>query len=146
MKSRYYILLALSVIASNVFSQTQTIAYSYDYAGNRLSGLSSQIRMATVAGAEKETEQQEIYSEQIDQSTIRVYPNPTKGILKVEITRISEDNPIHIQLYDMSGRILVNKPNASVFTELNISDQPDGVYILKVFSDNMDAHWKIIKE
>jgi hypothetical protein len=145
MNTRYYILILLSIIASNAFSQ-QRINYTYDAAGNRLSGLSSQLRMATVSGTEEETERQEVYSDQIDQSTIRVYPNPTKGILKVEITQTSEDNPIHIQLYDLSGRILISQPNASTFTELNISDQLAGIYILKVFSDNKDRLWIIIKE
>jgi len=147
MNKKYYILVLLLGIASSVFAQsTVTYSYSYDHAGNRLSGLSSQIRMATIAESEKGTESQEVYSEQIDQSTISVYPNPTKGILKIEITRTSEDNPIHIRLYNMSGKMLINKPNATTFTELNISEQPDGVYILKVFSDNGERSWKIVKE
>jgi len=146
MNKKYYILVLLLGIVSSVFSQTQRINYTYDHAGNRLSGLSSQIRMANIKGTEVETEPQEVYSDQIDQSTILVYPNPTKGILKIEITRLSEDNPIHITLHDMSGRMLINKPNASTFTELNISDQPNGIYILTVFSDNKYRRWKIIKE
>jgi hypothetical protein len=147
MKSRYYILLLLSGIALNVFSQNR-VTYDYDAAGNRLSGLSSQLRMAAITDqkTEDEIDTEEVYFDKIDLSNIRIYPNPTKGILKIEITRMSEENPINIQLYDMSGRMLINEQNAAPFTDLNISGQPDGTYILTIFTDNRTTHWKIIKE
>ena len=148
MKSKYYILLLLSGIVSSVFSQNR-VYYTYDAAGNRLSGLSSQLRMAVITNQETEEEidpQEIVYSDKIEQSNIRIYPNPTKGILKIEIIRMSEDNPIHIQLYDMSGRMLINKPDSDPFTDLNISHYPEGTYILTIFSDNKTMHWKIIKE
>ena len=150
MKPKYYILLLLSGIASSVFSQNR-VNYTYDAAGNRLSGVSSQLRMAAITDEDTEltdedTELQEIYSDKIDRSNIRIYPNPTKGILKIEIIRTTEENPIHIQLYDMSGRIIINEQNATSFTDLNISDKPAGTYILKIFSDNRTTNWKIIKQ
>ena len=143
MKTRYYILLLLMGIASSMFSQSR-VTYTYDAAGNRLSGVSSQLRMAAITDQDEES--QEIYSEEIAQSNIRIYPNPTKGILKIEIVRMKEENPIHIQLYDMSGKILINEQNAAPFTDLNLSDQPAGTYILKIFSDNRTTNWKIIKQ
>ena len=147
MKSKYYIPLLLLGIASNVFSQNNRVNYTYDAAGNRLSGLSSQLRMAAVADYEDEdADTQEIYFDEINQSNIRIYPNPTKGILKVEITPATEGSPIHIQMYDMWGRIFVNEQNASPFTDLDISDQPAGTYILNIFSDNRNTQWKIIKQ
>ena len=146
MKPKYYMLLLMLGITLSAFAQSR-VNYTYDAAGNRLSGLSSQLRMAAIADIEdEETEPQEIYSDEINQSNIRIYPNPTKGILKVEITRMDETNTIHIQLYDMSGRIIVNEPNAAPFTDLNISDQPAGTYILKILSDNRTTRWKIIKQ
>ena len=147
MKTRYYILLLLAGIALSVFSQNR-VQYTYDAAGNRLSGLSSQLRMAAIVEQENEEidPQETVYSDKIEQSNIRIYPNPTKGILKIEITRMSEENPIHLQLYDISGRIFVDEPDAAPFTDLNISDQPAGTYILKVSSDNRTTLWKIIKE
>jgi len=148
MKSKYYILVLFSGIASGLFSQNR-VQYTYDAAGNRLSGLSSQLRMAVITDQEmeEETDQQEvIYFDKIDLPNIRIYPNPTKGVLRVEIIREAEGNPIHIQLYDMSGKMLINEQNAASFTDLNISDQPAGTYILKIFSDNRTTHWKIIKQ
>jgi len=145
MNTRYYILTLLSVITLSIFSQT--VEYTYDKAGNRLKREIIQFRSATVSGQEEDEETEEvIYSGKIDQSDIRIYPNPTKGILKIEIIRLSEDTPIHITLHDMSGRMLINKPNAAPFTELNLSDQPAGMYILKIFSDDGEKYWKIIKE
>ena len=138
-------------IASGIFSQDK-VEYTYDAAGNRLSRtiiLESQLRSAAIAGQEPEEEtapQERVYSDKIDQSNIRIYPNPTKGILKIEITRTTEGNPIHIQLYDISGRMLLNEPDAAPFTDLNISEQPAGTYLLKIFSDNRTTQWKIIKQ
>ena len=148
MNPKYYTLLLLFGIALSAFSQDR-VNYTYDAAGNRLACIidMGSLRSAAIADREDEADEQEIvYSDKIDRSDIRIYPNPTKGILKIEITPIEEGNPIQIQLYDISGKILVNEPNAAPFTELNISDKPAGTYILNIFSDNRTTQWKIIKQ
>ncbi|MBK7243392.1 MAG: T9SS type A sorting domain-containing protein [Saprospiraceae bacterium] len=70
-----------------------------------------------------------------------VYPNPTSGMLNIFVT---EDANIQIldvngkQIY-MQGNVLANK----VF-ETNVSNLPNGVYIIKFFNNNFVSTKKVV--
>jgi hypothetical protein len=57
---------------------------------------------------------------------LSVYPNPSTGQLNVV------GLPMHsvIQVFDITGRLLLNTETASENTVLNLSSYPAGVYIL----------------
>lgn len=149
MKPTYYLFILLSGISLSVFSQSM-VQYTYDKAGNRLSRTIFMLRSATVAGHEEEKEetnpQEIVYSDKIAQSNIRIYPNPTKGILKVEIIRMEEEKPVTIQLYNMAGQLLIEKPDVIFSTDIDISNRPAGTYLLKIVSGDNVVTWKIIKQ
>jgi hypothetical protein len=114
------------------------------------------LRSAAVAEAENEEPgeepeeesfpQETVYSDRLDQAGILIYPNPTKGILKVELTRVTDEKPLAIQLYDMAGKLIINELNVSTSIELDLSSQPTGTYLLKIISENGERTWKIIKQ
>lgn len=61
----------------------------------------------------------------VEQNFVKVYPNPTSGVFKVE-----SDIPVkQLQLISFEGKIVKKYPNVS---QLDISELPKGVYILKV--------------
>ena len=153
MKSRYYLLILLSEIALSMFSQERRIEYTYDAAGNRLTRtiyMSSPLRSATVAVDEEPEEeplpQEKIYSDHLNQTNIFIYPNPTKGLLRVEINDNVENKPVSLQMYDMNGRVLQQESNVVSSVTLDLSNQPAGTYILKLTSDTEKKEWKIIKK
>jgi len=156
MKSKYYLLILLSGIALSLFSQTGRIEYTYDAAGNRLTrtifmpSSPSQLRSAVV-DIDEETEeepipQEKVYSDRLNQTNILIYPNPTKGILKVELTHTAEENPLTLQLYNMGGKVIINESNVNASIELDLSSQSTGTYLLKIISENGEKTWKIIKQ
>ena len=151
MKPTHYLLILLSGIALNISSQNP-VQYTYDDAGNRLSRtiiLPSSLRSAVVVDQEPEEEaifQETVYSDKLGQSSILIYPNPTKGILKVEITHTAEERPFTLQMYDMGGRALINEPNITSSLDMDLSSQPAGTYLLKIVSENGERTWKIIKQ
>jgi hypothetical protein len=64
-----------------------------------------------------------------DQSLVKVYPNPTSGILNIDSTI-----PVkQLQLISMPGKII---RKYSALYQLDISDLPSGVYVLKVQLEN----------
>ena len=72
---------------------------------------------------------------QIQPSELQVYPNPSNGIVTVNV-------PAHtLTLFDMSGKIMIK--NTKTHT-LDIKNLTKGVYLLKVETDHHSSYHKII--
>jgi len=64
-------------------------------------------------------------------ATLKVWPNPVlDGKLIVEIPANSEGSVI--QIYDISGQLVLTRPMNHPKTEIDISHLPNGVYIVRV--------------
>ena len=61
-----------------------------------------------------------------------IYPNPTTGQIQIELTE--NNQPFNVQLYNILGEALWDKKIKvhSSQTRLNISEQPNGIYLLKL--------------
>ena len=70
-----------------------------------------------------------------------VYPNPTNGMFDVKLNSI-EINLIRVQIVTTFGQIIVDKVESSSTFELDISNQPNGLYILKF---EINKEMKILK-
>ena len=69
---------------------------------------------------------------------IMIYPNPTTGF--VELKGIN--GQLMVDIYDNLGRFI--KSSNSSF--INLSDQPKGLYLIKVFTDEYSNEYKIFKD
>lgn len=120
----------------------QTIRYDYDGAGNRLTRyiVMSPNRVA------KSTSIDEFLSDSLSERNIRIYPNPTQGLLRIRIDQLSEEDICSIRLFSLSGQQILVMPLQATETELNISDQSNGIYILQILLNGEASSWKIIKE
>ncbi|WP_299708970.1 carbohydrate-binding protein [uncultured Tenacibaculum sp.] len=76
----------------------------------------------------------------IDALTVKVYPNPSNDIIKIEGLR--ED--INFSLFDIKGRKLKTVVLTSNSNEIHIEELPQGIYFLK--SKQKDVSYKIIKK
>ena len=61
-------------------------------------------------------------------------PNPTHNVVQFSLKGIENVN--RISIFDMSGRMMLKTTVNQQFGELNISDFPAGVYIVKVENEN----------
>lgn len=127
------------------------MVYGFDNTGNR----TSRTIVMTVVGRKSEAvfdstdnreEKREKFTDVLEGSSISIYPNPTRGVLVVQITHLTSDKSVSIILYDLSGRVVVRKERVMEHTLIDISGQPMGTYILKIFNDNKTTEWKIIKQ
>lgn len=82
--------------------------------------------------------------EEMTQTDVSVYPNPSTGIFTV--SRNSSDD-VNIEVIDMLGNEIysIEKNNDSVL-QIDLSNQADGVYFLRVMSDGGISIVKIIKQ
>ncbi len=85
-----------------------------------------------------------INDQEFSNGNIRIYPNPTSGLLNVAIENTS-NNKIIIDLMNASGQLLLSKEyiDEKDFS-IQIGDQPKGVYYLKVVSEGSVKIEKVI--
>ena len=77
--------------------------------------------------------------EQVSNSKVSVYPNPTNGILHIK----TNSQVTNITVYDFMGRSVLRESR----NEINFKQQPSGVYFLVVeFKDKKTRIMKVVKE
>jgi hypothetical protein len=122
----------------------QNVTYQYDAAGNRKARIIELQKSPASRSAEAETPEPVV--DVIAKQEIKIYPNPTKGLLKVEIGNFSDDLTGNIAIFDSSGKTVVQVGSLSAENSLDISRQADGIYFLKIKVGDEVSTWKIIKK
>ena len=135
------LLVAVMMLLSSSQLLAQSIHYGYDQAGNRISR-EIIFPSKSPALAKKMLSH---YSETISGKTLRIYPNPTRGLLKVELSGLGDDDSCDVRLYNTSGQQLFSSANPSTAT-IDITSQPQGVYYLNIVINDEKTVWKIIKK
>jgi subtilisin-like proprotein convertase family protein len=78
---------------------------------------------------------------------ISLWPNPVKGILRIKINNVNNEE-VSISLFDLQGRQIstsVNKVTNTIFTrEMETKNISSGVYLLRIEQGNKKATKKII--
>jgi len=130
----------LLLAATSIYAQS----YAYDNAGNRTA------RVITLplrsAPAPTEAKAAPALSDLIAEKEILIYPNPTKGILTVEIKGYTEEMKAEFRLMDMSGKTIIDRKADSSSQTFDLSRQTAGIYLLQIRINSEAVVWKIIKE
>jgi len=75
--------------------------------------------------------------------TINMYPNPTKDMVKIQ----SSYNIMKINLYDISGKLLITDNPNTLDYELKVQEFDPGLYIIKIYiTDKKGITLKVQKE
>ncbi len=79
-----------------------------------------------------------------NEDMIRVYPNPTNGMLNIRINQYSGN--LSIQIIDINGRQVYNQTdqNFNIEKSINLSALQKGMYVLKLTNSNINYTEKII--
>ena len=152
--------LALFAITSN--AQLPYVKFTYDSAGNRtfrtivlgiqtgrLSNPAASLHADTLSTAQQEQQLQPVKETLSTGQTVTIYPNPTRGLLAVEITNAGASTgsaTASLQIVDVSGKQHYIKNKIAGREEINLSGVPAGVYFLRVVIDGKMEEWKIIKQ
>jgi hypothetical protein len=121
-----------------------TIRYTYDNAGNRTGR--DTIHISGGGMLKSATIQQVVTDNTFTKQTIKIYPNPTQGLVEIEIPEDQENNnKIQLIVSDIRGRVVINKPHDANRITLDLSSQPNGLYILNIKKGSLISQWKIIK-
>ena len=133
------ILLLMTALRINA----QTLTYAYDNAGNRTSRVVTLMKSATDS---QTANANGAFNDMVAEKKIVIYPNPTRGIVKVDITGYTDDTKASFRLMSMSGQIISVRTANSSSQTFDLSNQVTGIYLLQITIDGESVVWKIIKE
>lgn len=142
-----YLLFLLTVLfPAALFSQTYSVEYMYDYAGNRVSRKVITLKSPVVRAAAS-TEEIAPLQEKRGKCLFTISPNPTKGLLGIHISNGEEEDLHRIEVYTSAGSLLrKTEYSGNGSTDVNLSAEPSGVYFLIITTGNERAEYKIIKQ
>ena len=141
-----------ATLCLQTYSQNK-VSYGYDAAGNRVSRFIDLSSLRSASAPDEEEQPAAVYSEKLSDIEIKIYPNPTAGLLKVEIHNLPGDQTADILLYNLSGRLINSHKGVNEFVTVDISAQPPGTYLMKIVAgettfggSQYQTEWKIIKK
>ena len=83
-------------------------------------------------------------NESFQLNNVAIYPNPSNGLVTVSYGNFE---PTQIQVYDISGKLILTKENLSASeTNLDLSSASQGIYFIKISSENQNTVKRLIKK
>lgn len=67
---------------------------------------------------------------------VKVYPNPSNGIFQLEITNYKSGINNEVEIYNVLGQQIYQSNINSDNTEINLSGQPQGVYLYRLINES----------
>lgn len=150
-----YSIIIFLFIATVCGNAQNKVGYNYDNNGNRYqryfvgmrpAGNDSTAKdsLASAPSADVITEAKEL----AEQKGITVYPNPTKDLIFVSITKDHEKHSKNAEMYlvDNVGKLIDRKKYKGSEISFDLSRNPPGTYFLKIlFDDQTKLNYNIIK-
>ena len=151
---KYFFLVIFSLVIYALPAQDYRVSYEYDTSGGRTSRKIKEIvlpQSRSFFEVEQPIQEDDIVSlEDADVNEVKIYPNPTKGSLTIELTGsvfdIQGAIAPEIALYDASGRQLQNQRTEVSLFQLDLSSYSPGWYLLIIRGGAERQEYKIIKE
>jgi hypothetical protein len=134
-------------------SQTYSYEFEYDDSGNRTRRTVITIPPGQAVQQEdenslnEEKEQVNELSEQFfGEKTITVYPNPTTGIITLEINPLEQNDRGYLSLYSVDGSLLIQEEIIGENSEIDLSDLYPGSYLLNISLNDHVKTYKIVRK
>ena len=139
---KHTLLAALCFFVALSLKAQETVFFEYDNAGNRI--------LRTLQTKEKTLEADLLHFEnplpEINtELQAKVYPNPTHGILNIEIN-LTETLPVSITLVDQQARQVLKAEISENTETLNLTSLRPGTYFLRLHNTEKKLVYKIIKQ
>ncbi len=149
--------LLLSLLMCIATESNAQIYYGYDVAGNRTSKTITLItktlkKMVKVedsldlVAAQLTNEYDEPQTEELADAEIKIYPNPTHGMLRVDILNVELNKADKIVLFDVRGNFVKQILNLTESNVIDLSNSANGIYMMNITIGQESTTWRIIKE
>lgn len=140
MKLWKIILCTSAMLLASLASSAQSITYSYDAAGNRVS------RGLTVSRMRKQERKTLNLADGNDlEGKVRLTGDSRTGSVTVEIIGHRTGDRCEVSLYALSGEDLLQLQLSEPSVTFSLSTYPDGIYIVSVTLNGESEAWKTTK-
>jgi fructan beta-fructosidase len=99
-------------------------------------------RLQSIWGVQTSVEQGSIKNE----THLDIYPNPVKSLLRLSVGTEQSAIPLDVKIFDMSGRLLLQKNKFLPTDSLDVSILPSGLYFLRINNGEKTAVSRFFKE
>jgi hypothetical protein len=135
---------------TNIFADNQENSVKYanqNFSQNSLGHVEFDSTLSDIPATiyEELPDVSQTYTDFIAETVINIYPNPTKGKLAVKISVLSDHSVSSLSLLNIHGMMIYQQPLTD-YNEIDISTQPNGVYIMQITIDTKSTTWKIVKQ
>lgn len=136
-----FLFMLFSLISSGKINAQYCLDFKYDKSGNRTE------MYAHDCGFEYKEHTREIVDEEMSEKTssedLFVYPNPNNGVFVVNV-RDREAETVSYQIYNTTG-ILVQNGECSVNQNIDMANNPAGVYLLRIIIEKYACSCIVVK-
>ena len=132
----------------NASAQHQ-VEYAYDAAGNRIGRVVTTLRLAVTPPTRVSQQQVDTVPPSVvpaGELSVKIWPNPTKGIIRLQVSGRRDDSPFGLRLYSSSGILLKESEETADIIEIDLSGYSAATYLLRFSCQGETKVVKIIKE
>jgi hypothetical protein len=152
MKVKSVLLLLFFLLIPKILC-SQEVVFSYDANGNRISRRLIVTPVDTTQknsslNLKKLNNSEELKAKETDESEVKIaiYPNPSKGFLRVDIVNMPIEAKSELRVFTIKGNQILIQKNLEGISEINLSGFKNGTYILKILIDNRSYTYKVVKQ
>ncbi len=129
------------------------VEFDYDDAGNRTTRQVIYLKSTEVESTQqfKESAVEQVadsveFKGRLGSREVSIFPNPTKGILTIAMVNLEDESPVRLELFSLSGEMIMQQQIQNTKTTLDLSAHPPGTYLLQISTSTGGQTWKVIKE
>ena len=135
-----YLILLLSILNICELSADRYV-FTYDASGNRVYCE----KEILIRGDESQNKDRRPRSQDLTLCHVTIYPNPTQGQLRVEITGAETLEGASITIYSSSGFVIYYDNELNFLHDIDLTPCSKGIYLLMIRIGGETSSWKIIK-
>ena len=83
-----------------------------------------------------------IFEKQEDEIELNIYPNPSNGLFNIQLENLrNNSNNGSIKVFDQTGKLIMN---TAIQKEIDLSNQPQGLYFVQITSQDKVFNQKLV--
>jgi hypothetical protein len=127
-------------------NHTPALKYKYDLAGNRTHRNIIYLNSSKKSSQANDPKKTEEFVDMLDDLKITIWPNPTEGKLFVALHGMDASLGSYLTVYNMGGVPIRKYKDLDGETEIDLTGDPPGMYVIVISANGKISQWKVIKK